>query len=410
MSEHRIQSILIIGGGIAGSGLASVLARDGFDVTLVERTEQFIDRIRGEFVHPWGVERLEHIGLLDVAQSHADAAILPFWTKYTDGEAGEPYRWSDDFPHLRGSLSVSHPLLQQALIEHAEAAGVRVIRPAALVDLNWDSNQPIAKVQHDEDTTEFRPDLVVGADGSRSLVRRLLGGTGVADTPHHSIGGALVQGIDLPADSAHQAYFNGGFVMVFPQGNDISRVYYVCSIQEAAALQRADQPAALLERLRSILPDTATKHMAGTDSPVGFFPNSETIATVRCGPHTVLIGDAASSNDPSQGHGLSLVFRDIGDLHARLHAGADPDTLAEAFANDRAHAHGVLRAHAHWVAPLSTETGPHIDALKARIAQARAIDPTAGGFAAIFATGPAGLNANEEARRHFLGEDIASQT
>lgn len=171
-------------------------------------------------------------------------------------------------------------------------------------------------------------------------------------------------------------------------------------------LQRAEQPAALLDRLRTILPTGATRCMTGTDGPVGFFPNAETLASVAHGPRAVLIGDAAGSNDPSQGHGLSLVFRDIRDLADRLRHSTDWRDVPRAFATARSHAHGVLRAHAHWVAPLTTESGPHIDALRARIERARDLDPTAGGFAGIVATGPANLEATEAARRHFLGEDL----
>ena len=45
-------NIIIIGGGIAGSGLASVLAAAGLDVTSLERTTTFPDRVRGEMYTP----------------------------------------------------------------------------------------------------------------------------------------------------------------------------------------------------------------------------------------------------------------------------------------------------------------------------------------------------------------------
>jgi menaquinone-9 beta-reductase len=398
--------VLVIGGGIAGSGLASVLARGGFEVTVIERASRFIDRIRGEFIHPWGVRELEQTGLLELSLERAGGRMLPFWTKYTDGVPEEPYRWSDDFPDITGSLSVSHPRLQQVLIEHAADAGATVIRPARLDKIRWDGEQPVVRITSESGARVFRPRLLAGADGSHSVVRRHLGGAGVTDDPHHAIGGALVRNIQLPSNSAHQAFFSGGFVMVFPQQDALSRVYYVCSLEEAAELQRARQPMALLERLHAVLPPCATACIAGTHSPVGFFPNSETIATITHGPSTVLIGDAASSNDPSQGHGLSLVFRDIRDLAGRLSHASDWSLIPAAFAEKRARDHGVLRAHARWVAPLSTETGPQSDALKDRISRAREIDPTAEGFGAIFATGPFDLDAGADVAHRFLGDHL----
>jgi 2-polyprenyl-6-methoxyphenol hydroxylase-like FAD-dependent oxidoreductase len=398
--------ILIIGGGIAGAGLATVLARAGHDVTVVERAPRFIDRIRGEFVHVWGVGELRRANLLDIAIDRAGARVLPFWTKYTDAAPGTPYRWSDDFPDAIGTLTFSHPALQQALLDTAAEAGATVLRPASLAGIEWEDEQPVVTIETRRDHQTFRPRLLVGADGSHSAVRRELGGEGVTDEPHHAIGGALVHGIDLPDDSAHQAYFPGGFSMIFPQGNGLSRVYYVCSTEEMETLRRAPQPTTIIDRLREMLPAGVTTHATSVGAPAGFFPNSETIATVTWGPGTVLIGDAAGSNDPSQGHGLSLVFRDIRDLTERLAGTDDWAGVPEAFAAVRAHDHGVLREHAHWVAPLSTDTGPDIDALQVRIEQARKIDPSAGGFAPIFAIGPSRLTADDAARRHFLGEDL----
>jgi 2-polyprenyl-6-methoxyphenol hydroxylase-like FAD-dependent oxidoreductase len=397
--------VLIIGGGIAGSGLATVLARAGLDVIAVERAPQFMDRIRGEFVHVWGVREMERAGLLDIATDVAGAVLLPYWTKYTDGEGGEPYRWEDDFPGAKGALSVSHPALQQALLDGASAAGATVLRPAALSDLTWNGDQPVVTVEAPSGTVTLTPRLLVGADGTHSAVRRYLGGTGIKDAPHHAIGGTLLRGIDLPRDSAHQAYFEGGFVMVFPQGEDLSRVYYVCSTAEADRLQRENEPATLIAHLAEVLPPGAVDNVSEA-GPTGFFPNSERISTVTHGPNALLIGDAAGSNDPSQGHGLSLVFRDIRDLSERLCHETVWSGVPAAFAAERDHDHGVLRAHAQWVAPLSTETGTDVEALRERIERARAADPTAGGYAALFVTGPAGLVADDVARRHFLGEDL----
>lgn len=395
--------ILIIGGGVAGSGLATVLARAGLGVTVIERAREFRDRIRGESVHPWGAVEMRRAGLLDLAVDRAAAVVLPLWTRYADAEPGDPYRWSDDFPDAPGEVSVHHPALQDALIAAATHAGAEVLRPASVLDIDWPDGRPEVTVEADGRLATITPRLLVGADGSHSATRRALGGTTITDLPHHAIGGSLLHGIDLPADSAHQTMFAGGFAMVFPQRNGVSRVYYICTSEEAEAMRSADQPDALIERLAEVLPEGAVDR-ASAAGPTGFFPNSETLATVDHGPATVLIGDAAASNDPSQGHGLSLAFRDIRDLAERL-TEHDWDDIPAAFAETRRRDHGVLRAHAQWVAPLSVGIGPKVDALRERVARSREADPSAGGFAGIFATGPVGLIADDAARRHFLGED-----
>ena len=47
--------IVTVGGGLGGSALAKVLAEHDARVLVVERERQFSDRIRGEWIAPWGV-------------------------------------------------------------------------------------------------------------------------------------------------------------------------------------------------------------------------------------------------------------------------------------------------------------------------------------------------------------------
>ncbi len=57
--------VVIVGAGIAGSALATVLARAGRGVLLLERSETFTDHVRGEAVLQWGVKDAQDLGLLD---------------------------------------------------------------------------------------------------------------------------------------------------------------------------------------------------------------------------------------------------------------------------------------------------------------------------------------------------------
>ena len=53
-TEHQV---VIVGGGIAGGALAFALASAGLDVLVLEATEHFDDRVRGEIIRPWIAER-----------------------------------------------------------------------------------------------------------------------------------------------------------------------------------------------------------------------------------------------------------------------------------------------------------------------------------------------------------------
>lgn len=397
---------VIIGGGVAGSALAIVLRRAGLDVALVEREPRFRDRIRGEYIHPWGIREVNALGLRPQLDA-AGAIELPFWTRYRDAVAGEPYAWSSDVPDSPGSLSVGHPQLQEMLLAAARGAGVRVWRPATAAPRRVGDAWRIA-IDAPEGAALLTSPLLVGADGQRSAVRALIGGTARRDPIHHAIGGMLVRGAALPADSAHQAYHAAGFAMVFPQRGDLSRAYYVCPSEDARKIQTAG-PETFLARVAAIFPEGVFA-AATPAGPMGFFPNADIVSDRISAPGAVLIGDAASANDPSQGHGLSLVFRDVRVLRDLLAGDVPRADVPGCFAERRTAYYSVLREHARWVAPLTTETGARADALRAQVDRVREADPSAGGFALLFATGPDGLRVDDAARAHFFGEDLPDAT
>jgi menaquinone-9 beta-reductase len=60
---------VIVGAGIAGSALAISLARSGYSVALLEKSTAHVDRVRGEFIVPWGVAEAKALGILDVLEN-----------------------------------------------------------------------------------------------------------------------------------------------------------------------------------------------------------------------------------------------------------------------------------------------------------------------------------------------------
>jgi 2-polyprenyl-6-methoxyphenol hydroxylase-like FAD-dependent oxidoreductase len=393
--------IAIVGGGIAGSSLAAVLARAGLGVLLIERESVFRDRVRGEGIHPWGVAEAHRIGL-DPVLAAANANRLPIWQRYKEREPQEPFRWAEVSVDGLPEMAVHHPYLQQASIEAAVEAGAALLRPANVTAFRGGSN-PELDIASDGSTRTIRARLIVGAGGRASPARHWTGGQSKHDPVHHRIGGALLGGVALAEDTAHEATFPGGRTFVMPQGDGRARAYVVTAADRNRELQHDHTGEVMIAFLAELLPqglfEQATK--AG---PVAFFPNADTWASTIAGDGIVLIGDAAGANDPSVGQGLSLVFRDVRELSDLLLAGDNWHGALVEFAERRRDYFDVLREHAKWLGVLVTEEGLEADARRERVELAREEDPSAGGFSLIFARGPDGLVADERSRRRFFGE------
>jgi 2-polyprenyl-6-methoxyphenol hydroxylase-like FAD-dependent oxidoreductase len=58
--------IIIIGGGLGGAALGKTLAEKGVRALVLERETAFRDRLRGEYMHPWGVAEARALGLYEL--------------------------------------------------------------------------------------------------------------------------------------------------------------------------------------------------------------------------------------------------------------------------------------------------------------------------------------------------------
>lgn len=393
--------VTVIGGGVAGASMAAALATAGLGVVVIEREPQFRDRVRGESIHPWGAREADRLGLLSVLKA-AGANELPLWQRYEDSTPQEPSCWADDTPEGHVELGIFHPAMQQALLDHAQDVGATVLRPAHVTAFRGGA-RPELEVETEGGRAIVRTRLVVGADGRTSTARHWAGAATRTDPVHHSIGGCLLEGVDLDPKRTHMAVTKGVMALVFPQGGDRGRAYLACS-SERAALVRAGGTEGFITSLAAYFPEGAFA-AAGAIGPAAFFPNRDIWADRIAGDAVVLMGDAAGANDPTVGQGLSLTFRDARELRDLLLDDHDWQRAILEFAERRATYYAVVHEHTRWFATLSIEEGPDADARRERVKRARAEDPSAGGFARIAALGPDGLVADDAARRRFLAED-----
>jgi 2-polyprenyl-6-methoxyphenol hydroxylase-like FAD-dependent oxidoreductase len=76
--------VVVVGGGIGGAALAVALANAGLGVTVLEASDEFADRVRGESMQPWGVKEARDLGVEPVLLD-AGAHITTVWKQYREG-------------------------------------------------------------------------------------------------------------------------------------------------------------------------------------------------------------------------------------------------------------------------------------------------------------------------------------
>src|SRR5437763_8941577 len=123
--------VCVIGAGIAGGALAAVPARSGKRAVVLERTLEHEDRVRGEYMHLWGVAEVHRLGLYDTlidAGANVLARLIPYDECRSPEEAEAGAVGLALLPGVDGPLGVSHPGACNAFDAAAVASGAELVR------------------------------------------------------------------------------------------------------------------------------------------------------------------------------------------------------------------------------------------------------------------------------------------
>ena len=373
--------VITIGGGIGGGALATVLARAGLSVLVLEKSTVFRDHVRGEWIAPWGVVELKTLGLYDVVVTAGGHHLSRHWPCDEDVPPDEALALATDLsalvPDVPGPLCIGHPALCQLFIEQAGTAGVRVLRGVSDVH-RCIGRAPTVTYRLDGVEQQARARLIVGADGRGSHVRKQLGIELHRDPTHHLFAGMLVDGADgWPADVQVVGSEGDVHYLAFPQGNGRVRLYLGYASEQSRRLAGANGPRAFLDafRLRSV---PGSEHLANARpaGPCNSFPNEDSWTTTPYTDGAVLIGDAAGSNDPIIGQGLSITLRDVRLVRDILLAEREwTPQIFEPYAQERAERMRRLRFSASIVSTLNNEFGPVAHERRRRARERQLQDP-----------------------------------
>ena len=173
MSSGPVADVLVIGGGPAGSTAATMLARKGWRVTLMER-HRFPREHVGESLLPASMPVLEELGVMPAVRQ---AGFLPKWgATMVWGRDPDPWSWyfketSTQYPH---SYQVWRPGFDQILLENARASGVTVKEGHRVGEVVFADGRAIgARFTADDGARgEVTARFVVDATGQAALLAR----------------------------------------------------------------------------------------------------------------------------------------------------------------------------------------------------------------------------------------------
>lgn len=314
MHTYRTQ-VGIIGGGPAGLMLSHLLHLVGIESVVCEsRDEETISTThRAGILEQSSVELLRQAGMSDAvdAHSHEHAGIyLRF--------GGENHHLN--FNELVGatvSLYAQNQLFTDLAEQRRKDEGTVLYRTTVSDIEQPDSDQPVIHAQtDDEEAVRVYCDLVIGADGSRSVARRQAPST--AEHRHsypYAWFGFLVEA-PTSADELVYTHSRRGFALVSQRSDTVQRMYFQCDPSEDPAQWSEDR---IWEEMDArIAGHDGFRLKTGPIISTTVLPFRSYVREPMQHGRLFLAGDAAHTVPPTGAKGLNLALHDARLLHEAL--------------------------------------------------------------------------------------------
>ncbi|HEY1711220.1 MAG TPA: FAD-dependent monooxygenase [Rhizomicrobium sp.] len=391
MSEY---DLIVVGGGIGGSALSAVMAKAGKRVLLLEQSTVYEDRVRGEWIAPWGVVETRRVGLYDLlvrAGGHHLARHVTYdETRSPEESEAKTLPLNIFAADVPGPLCIGHPHHCQTLFDEAKRSGAQALRGVSVTKI-VPGDHPHVTYMANGETHTAAAKLIIGADGRMSKTREACGIKLHQDKPHHWFAGLLVDGAEGWADDLQAIGTEGDFgFLAFPQGNGKVRVYGGYALEQRGRFGGDDGPRRFLEAFR-MKSAPLNEHLANARpiSPLYAYFNNDSWTDEPFVQGAVLIGDAAGWNDPILGLGLSITYRDVRIVSDILNASGDwsPKMFAP-YAEERAERMRRLRFVAKLQAALDMEFGDDAREKRRSYHERSAADMSLGMHAMAVMAGP----------------------
>jgi 2-polyprenyl-6-methoxyphenol hydroxylase-like FAD-dependent oxidoreductase len=315
--------VIVVGARCAGAPLATMLAVAGVRVCLLDKDGFPSDTLSTHAIQPAGVKVLDRIGvlepLLDVAPPLRRGRIV------IDDVVAE----FDDVLTVteQPAISVRRVTLDEILVDAAARAGAEVRTGTMVTGLVIDGGRVAGVTTADG---ELRAPLVVGADGARSSIARMVGAREYHATPN----GRVFMWAYFEADPTNGEIWIGKIgdhtYLVTPTDQGLTLVAACPSIDRRDEV-RADREGVYEAGVRAWPELHAGVEGAKREGGLQTMANMHGFFRESAGPGWVLVGDAGHFKDPTPGQGIADALRQAEKLASAVeHAlGGGPGTPEE---------------------------------------------------------------------------------
>jgi len=323
--------VLIVGAGPSGLVAALTLLQNGISVRIIEKESKQRIGQRGSGIQPRSLELFGYLGVLEDIQ--AQGSRTPLIRKYEPGSQ-KPFKtwaiepWLEPLPDRpdRNGLAVSQSVTEAILRSHIEKYSCHVELATRLQSFEQKSDHVVAQLVKTTDDGQEVPEtlsvkFLLGSDGARGVVRKMLGLTFVGQTCEEELivtGDIYITGLDRQYwhfwGDASTILVNLRPVSI--KNDDMAVFTFQILGKQVDRLRLLSDPKEVVDILR-----TVTER---TDLIYGdliwfsdFRPNMRMVNKFGAG-RVFVIGDAAHVHSPTGGQGLNSSIQDAFNLSWKL--------------------------------------------------------------------------------------------
>ncbi|HSD49842.1 MAG TPA: NAD(P)/FAD-dependent oxidoreductase, partial [Candidatus Methylomirabilis sp.] len=301
--DIRNWDVVVVGAGPAGCVAATLFARKGLRVVIVDKSAAPPSKVCGEYLSPGCLPILERIGAL---RNIREVGARPLHGMLISTSGGQVLRAR--YPSSHYGLAIRRELLDPILLDVAIKSDAEFLPHFQVSDLVWDGGRAVGiRGRHRGQPRMLRARLVIGADGRNSVVARRLGTV----IRHRWLDKLALVGYITGArraDDLGQIFLGRDrYCILNPISPDLTNVGLVINRREFTP--RTDATRYLMQTVTTFADLGDRLALARPICPARCLGPLAYHALRLTAPGALLIGDAAGFLDPFTGEGIYAALR-----------------------------------------------------------------------------------------------------